>query len=70
MACRFGMRDQQAVMIVIDRFHVARYYRTAVDDLRKTEVCRLQQAHRLRSAFSALLKKRSCHCSILAIVNP
>jgi transposase len=30
-------------MIVIDRFHVARHYRDAVDDLRKQEVRRLQQ---------------------------
>lgn len=31
-------------MIVIDRFHVARHYRNAVDDLRKQEVRRLQHA--------------------------
>jgi transposase len=29
-------------MVVIDRFHVARHYRDAVDDLRKQEVRRLQ----------------------------
>jgi len=29
--------------VVIDRFHVARHYRQAVDDLRKTEVRRLRQ---------------------------
>jgi hypothetical protein len=29
--------------MVIDRFHVARHYRDAVDDLRKTEVRRPQQ---------------------------
>lgn len=32
-----------AATVVIDRFHVARQYRQAVDDLRKTEVRRLHQ---------------------------
>jgi len=57
----------KSVVIVIDRFHVAKLYRKALVSLRKQELTRLRQEltvedyQSLKNAISILVKKQECY---------
>lgn len=56
----------ESIVIVVDRFHIAKLYRESLVSLRKSELARLrkelsqEEYHSLKSAISILVKKQEC----------